>query len=238
MEVTPVGIVILVNLLQPKKALAPMEVTPLGIIILVVNAIQPEKALAPMEVTLVGILILVNKEQPKKALAPIEVTLVGIVILVNEEQPEKALAAILVTPLVGIFITAIKLVRSLNPDKVAGVPVVVYVNPPSSVVQLVIPDQFVFVTTELKTKVKFVSSSSYLFAKGAVFKASLVEFILVTYKFAVEEILVNTSVPILIDALDKMYTLFNKLQPLKALFPMEIKLELVGIVILVNEEQL
>jgi hypothetical protein len=123
-----------------------------------------------------------------------------------------------------------------NVDMLVGVSFVVYVNPPSLVVQLDIPDQVSFVTAELKTKVKFVSS--YLFAKGAVFKASLVEFILVTYKFAVEEILVNTSVPILIDALDKMYTLFNKLQPLKALFPMEIKLELVGIVILVNEEQL
>jgi hypothetical protein len=65
-----------------------MEVTPLGIIILVVNAIQPEKALAPIEVTLVGIVILVNEEQPEKLLVPMEVKLelVGIVILVNEEQ--------------------------------------------------------------------------------------------------------------------------------------------------------
>jgi hypothetical protein len=84
---------------------------------------------------------------------------------------------------------------------------------------------------------------------------------LVTYKFAVEEIFANTSVPIIIDDVDKMYTLFNKLQPENALFsmevtligiiillnalqpektlvPIEVNLELVGIVILVNVEQL
>jgi drug/metabolite transporter (DMT)-like permease len=234
-----------------------MEVTPVEILILF-NAIQPEKALAPMEVTLVGILILVNKEQPKKALAPIEVTLVGIVILVNEEQPEKALAAILVT-VVGIFITANKLVRPVNPYKLVGVPVVVYVNPPSGLVQ-VNPDQFPFDTEELKAKVKF--RILYLFAKGVgVVKAALLEFASVKYTFAVEEIFANTFVPIFIDDFEKMYTLFNKLQPEKALSPMlitpvgivilvnpeqpektlvpiEVNLELVGIVILVNVEQL
>jgi hypothetical protein len=188
-----------------------------------------------MEVTLIGIVIFVNAEQPEKALVPIVVTVLGIVVIfVNAEQFLKASAAILVTPLVGIFITWVKLVRPVNPDKVAGVPVVVYVNPPSLVVQLVIPDQSAFVTTELKTNVKF---RIYIFAKGGVVKPDLIEFILVTYNFALEEIPVNTSVPIgLIDALDKMYTLFNKVQPEKALAPMEVTL--VGIVIPVNEEQL
>jgi hypothetical protein len=98
-----------------------------------------------------------------------EVTLVGIVILVNAEQPEKALAPMEVT-LVGIVITWIKLVRPLNPNKLVGVPLVVYVNPPSLVVQ-VNPDQFSFNTEELKTNV---NSSLYLFAKGGVVKRVLV----------------------------------------------------------------
>jgi hypothetical protein len=67
-------------------------------------------------------------------------------------------------------------------------------------------------------------------------KAALLEFTLVTYKFAVEEIPENTFVPILIDAVEKMYTLFNAVQPEKALAP--IVVTLVGIIILVNALQL
>ena len=139
-----------------------------------------------------------------------EVTLVGIVILVNAEQPEKALAAILVT-LVGIFITCFNVVRLVNPDKLVGVPFVVYVNPRSLVVQVHPDNGFVIVTGLLKINVKF---TVYIFAKSVgVVKAGLLEFALVTYKFAVEEILVNESVPIVIDAVEKMYTLFNAVQP-------------------------
>jgi hypothetical protein len=187
-----------------------MEVTLVGIVILV-NEEQPEKLLIPMEVNLepLGIVILVNPLQLWKALTGILVTLVGIVILVNVEQPEKALSAILVT-LLGIFITWVNVVRLVNPVKLVGVPSVVYVNPSSGVVQ-VNPDHSPFPTEELKINVKF---TVYIFAKSVgVVKAGLLEFALVTYKFAVEEILVNESVPIVIDAVEKMYTLFNAVQP-------------------------
>jgi len=164
-----------------------------------------------MKVTPVEILILVNAIQPEKALAAILVTVLGIVVIfVNAEQFLKASAAILVTPLVGIFITWVKLVRPVNPDKVAGVPVVVYVNPPSLVVQ-VNPDHPPLSTIELKTNVKF---RIYIFAKGGIVKLGLSEFTLVvTYKFAVDGTSVNTSVPIVIDDVEKMYTLFNAVQP-------------------------
>jgi hypothetical protein len=186
-----------------------------------------------MEVTLVGIVILVNPVQLLKALAAILVTLVGIIILVNPEQPEKALSPMEVTPL-GIFITWVSVVRLINPDKLVWYPVVVYVNPPSGLVQ-VNPDHPEFPTIELKTNVKF---RVYLFGKSVagVVKAGLLEFALVTYKFAVEEIPVNASVPIVSDAVEKIYTLFNAIQPEKALAP--IIVTLVGIVILVNVLQL
>jgi hypothetical protein len=187
-----------------------------------------------MEVALVGIVILVNEEQPEKALAAILVTLVGIVILVNEEQPEKAVVPMEVT-LVGIVITCTKLVRLIKPDKLVGDPVVVYVNPPSGLVQVHPDNGFVIVTGLLKTNVKF---RVYLFGKSVagVVKAGLLEFTLVTYNFAVEEIPENTFVPIVSDAVEKMYTLFNVEQPEKALSPMLITP--VGIVILVNPVQL
>ena len=159
-----------------------------------------------------------------------EVTLVGIVILVNVVQPLKALVSMEVT-LVGIFITWVNVVRLVNPVKLVGVPSVVYVNPSSGVVQ-VNPDHSPFPTEELKINVKF---TVYIFAKSVgVVKAGLLEFALVTYNFAVDEIPVNTFVPILIRAIEKMYTLFNKLQLWKALFPMEVG---PGIVILVNPLQ-
>ena len=50
MEVTLLGIIILVRLLQPENALPPMEVTLLGIVTLV-RLLQSENALSPMEVT-------------------------------------------------------------------------------------------------------------------------------------------------------------------------------------------
>jgi hypothetical protein len=228
--VTLVGIVILVNPVQLWKALSAILVTLVGIVILV-NPVQLWKALSAILVTLVGIVILVNPEQPEKALAAILVTLVGIVILVNVEQPEKALAAILVTLLL-LIITCFNVVRLLNPDKLVRTPSVVYVNPPSVLVQ-VNPDHTPFSTEELKTNMNV---RIYLFAKRfGVVKAGLLEFTLVTYKFAVEEISVNASVPIVSDAVEKMYTLFNKLQLWKALFPMEVTL--VGITILVNSVQ-
>jgi hypothetical protein len=55
MDVTLVGIVRLVNELQPLKAYAPMDVTLDGIINSVIFA--PRKKLSPMNVILLGILI-------------------------------------------------------------------------------------------------------------------------------------------------------------------------------------
>ena len=53
-----------------------MEVTLLGIVILL-NEVQLWKELAPMEVTLLGIVILLNEVQLWKELAPMEVTVLG-----------------------------------------------------------------------------------------------------------------------------------------------------------------
>ena len=51
MEVTPVGMVTEVKLLQFLNALLPMEVTPVGMVT-EVNPLQSLNALSPMEVTL------------------------------------------------------------------------------------------------------------------------------------------------------------------------------------------
>jgi hypothetical protein len=113
---------------------------------------------------------------------------------------------------------------------------VVYVNPPSGLFQIHPDNGFVIVVTVLlKINVKF---TIYLFAKGVggVVKAALLKFALVTYNFAVDEILVNAFVPIVNDAVEKMYTLSNAVQPEKALAP--IVVTLVGIIILVNALQL
>jgi hypothetical protein len=124
----------------------------------------------------------------------------GIVILVNEEQPKKALSAILVTLLL-IIITLVNLVWLVNPDKLVRTPSVVYVNPPSGLVQFNV-NHPAFPTEELKTNMNV---RIYLFAKRfGVVKLALLEFALVTYKFALEEIPENTFVPIVIDAVEKM----------------------------------
>ena len=158
MKVTLVGIVILVNALQPLKVFSWIVVIPYGIIILV-NALQLPKALLPMEVTLLGIFTLVNALQLPKALKSIKVTLLGIVILVNTEQKLKALVPMEVTVL-GIFSTWVKLVLQvwpLNPVKLIGLSVVVYcVFPlPVTAVQVHPDNGFVIVAAELKTKVRW-----------------------------------------------------------------------------------
>ena len=51
------------------------------------DELQSEKALLPMLVTLLGIVMLVRLSQPKKALLPMLVTPPGIVILLRLEQP-------------------------------------------------------------------------------------------------------------------------------------------------------
>jgi hypothetical protein len=58
MLVTPEGIVMLVNPVQPEKVPSSMLVTPEGIVMLV-NPVQPEKAYDPILVTLEGIVMLV-----------------------------------------------------------------------------------------------------------------------------------------------------------------------------------
>ena len=81
--VTPPGIVIEVNSVQPLKALPPIEVTP-GIVT-EVKFVQPWKALPPIEVT-PGIVTEVKFVQPLKARIPIEVILFGRVIEVRLAQ--------------------------------------------------------------------------------------------------------------------------------------------------------
>ena len=61
------------------KALSPILVTPLGIVI-EVRDLHHEKALSPMLVTPLGIVIEVRDSQPKKALSPMLVTPLGIMI--------------------------------------------------------------------------------------------------------------------------------------------------------------
>ena len=68
--------------LQLEKAELPIEVTELGIVILV-KLIQPLNAPLPIEVTELGIVTLVKSLQPPKALSPIAVTELGMETLVK-----------------------------------------------------------------------------------------------------------------------------------------------------------
>ena len=73
-----------------------MDLTLLGIVRLV-NPLQPANAWSPMDVTLLPIVTLVNPEQYRNALWTIPVTLLGIVTLVNPEQAANAPRPISVT---------------------------------------------------------------------------------------------------------------------------------------------
>ena len=98
---TPPGTVTLVNLLL-KNAPAPINVTLLGIEILV-RLLQYENAPFPIEVTLSGIETSVKPIHKVNALAPIEVTPSGIRMLAKLLQSQKAPTPIEVT-LLGIKI--------------------------------------------------------------------------------------------------------------------------------------
>ena len=73
------------SLEQDENAESPMLVTLLGIVTLV-NELQPENANGPMLVTLLGIVTHVNELQIQNAACTMLVTLLGIVTLVNELQ--------------------------------------------------------------------------------------------------------------------------------------------------------
>jgi len=73
MEVTELGIVMLVRELHQANASHSMEVTELGIVMLV-REVHPENALDPMEVTEFGMVMLVREVQSKNATYPMEVT--------------------------------------------------------------------------------------------------------------------------------------------------------------------
>ena len=77
--VTPSGIVILVKLLQPEKALSPIEVTLLGITT-EVKLLQSLNALSTIEVTLSEISTLVKLRHKANAPYPIDVTLYSILL--------------------------------------------------------------------------------------------------------------------------------------------------------------
>ena len=105
MEVTPFGIVILVNELQPSNAEEPMEVTPFEIVILV-NELQFLNAEEPIESPPViitsfkddGTQLELNEDEFAPNIYSKRVLLVppnsaptnGIVIVVKELQPENA----------------------------------------------------------------------------------------------------------------------------------------------------
>ena len=105
--VTEFGIVILVNDLQPKKALLFIFRIPLGITTFVffekhvcnIFSFLSYKILSITAKVLLlsDIFIFVNDLQYEKAPSPIVVTEFGIMILVNESQLEKALSPIVVT---------------------------------------------------------------------------------------------------------------------------------------------
>ena len=102
MRVTPEGITTsLFHLLQPLKALSPIEVIPLGRL-KSVNA-QPEKALSPIEVSVSGSEIVARALQPLKVPSAISVIELGMVISFNAQQESKALYPIEVM-LFGRFI--------------------------------------------------------------------------------------------------------------------------------------
>ena len=69
----------LVRLVQPSKALVPMEVTLSGMVMLV-RLVQPQKA-PSMEVTLSGMVMLSRLVQSEKAYSPIPVTIWLLIIL-------------------------------------------------------------------------------------------------------------------------------------------------------------
>ena len=88
--------VTLVRPLQPRKALLPIEVTELGIIVLLQPAIKEFVDVSIIALQLLresyfvfpfATLMLVRPLQPQKALLPIEVTELGMVMLVRPLQP-------------------------------------------------------------------------------------------------------------------------------------------------------
>ena len=81
---------------QWQKALSPINVTLLGIVIDVKDE-QSQKAPSPIEVTPFGMIMDSKDEQWQKALSPINVTLLGIVIDSKDEQQSNAYSPISVT---------------------------------------------------------------------------------------------------------------------------------------------
>ena len=70
------------RLLQPSKAPPPIEVTLLGIV-MVVKLLQFRKASMQIEVTLLGIGMVVKLLQPEKAPTPIEIILLGMMVFLH-----------------------------------------------------------------------------------------------------------------------------------------------------------
>lgn len=110
------------------KALVPIDVTPLGIVISV-NAEQSMKAPSPIAVTAFGIVTPDIFLQVVKALVPIEVTPLGIVMPVNAEHPPNNASLITVTPLgIVIAVNAVQLLNVLAPMLVTVLGIVILVK--------------------------------------------------------------------------------------------------------------
>ena len=94
--VTPLGIVMLVNLLHPLKAFVPIDTKLLGSLMLG-RLLHPENVYGLIFVTPSGIFTSVKLLHPENAYEPIVATLLGIVIFFKFVHPSKALSKIVVT---------------------------------------------------------------------------------------------------------------------------------------------
>ena len=109
MLVTPSGIVMLVRLMQPEKAQAPMLVTPSGMVILV-RLLQLVKAASGMLVTLSGIVMLFRLLQKRKAAHPMLVTGLPSIVSGMTSSPVAASSqSVMVTsPLVVVHVRSLR----------------------------------------------------------------------------------------------------------------------------------
>lgn len=92
-DVTLLGILMLLKRPQLRNVLTPNEVTPSGMVMLV-SCSQPLNALSEIKVKLLDIVTLSKSRHSKNELFPIEVTLSGITTFNNRLAPLKALVLV------------------------------------------------------------------------------------------------------------------------------------------------
>jgi hypothetical protein len=109
--VKPLGNCKLVKLVQPLKALFPIDVTPF-IVGSDCNCLQPSNASLPIAVTLSGNCMLVKLVQPLNAEAPIDVTVFGIVTVVSAVAFSNTEGSTVVAPV--SIVAVVRLVQPMN----------------------------------------------------------------------------------------------------------------------------